>query len=374
MNEVMERLWIPATAAVVDESLVAHKGRKNPHHVFIMRKPHPHGLKVWSLVDHSGYFFHFSLFRRGSAPESSTDTLIRMSDKLDAGSVITADSYFSSLQSVEELSKRGKYCLLSTNVKRPASIFQDLLCRELKEDGDSATLTGTTAGVALRDRDGPRIPFMANAFQSRGRKLCTLSNCFSDLPTIVQFECLVEEDGTVDQCALHEVDEARPQVRQKYSEMMDFVDNADQHITSSLSPFRKRHWTSALTLWGLTMLLCVNGKRLYQSATGNGDITMPDFRDQVRRVLAGLPSDPFADHPPAQNNYVSEERSKRRCKACKYFLNEETRTVRLCEMCGPICKYCDKRPLGGSSRHMQFYSVPTTLAQPRRIYKRAKKQ
>lgn len=122
---------MPATAAVVDESLVAHKGRKNPHHVFIMRKPHPHGLKVWSLVDYSGFFYYCSLFQRGCMPESSTDTVVRMSDKLDEGSLITADSYFGSLKTVEELSKRGKYCLLSCNVKRPASLFQDLLCKNV---------------------------------------------------------------------------------------------------------------------------------------------------------------------------------------------------------------------------------------------------
>mgnify|MGYP003640514593 CR=1 FL=1 len=38
-----------------------------------------------------------------------------------------------------------------------------------------------------------------------------------------------------DQCALGEVDESLPQVRQKYAEMMDFVDNSDQHISNSFS-------------------------------------------------------------------------------------------------------------------------------------------
>ena len=93
---------MPATAAVVDESLVAHKGRKNPQHVFIMRKPHPHGLEIWSLVDYSGYFYYCSLCRRECMPESSTDTVVRMSDKLDEGSLVTADSYFGSLKTVED--------------------------------------------------------------------------------------------------------------------------------------------------------------------------------------------------------------------------------------------------------------------------------
>tara|TARA_R110002050_G_scaffold100351_1_gene207728 strand:- start:1401 stop:1577 length:177 start_codon:yes stop_codon:yes gene_type:complete len=36
MNNLMEEMWVAASAAVVDETLVAHKGRKNPHHVLIM--------------------------------------------------------------------------------------------------------------------------------------------------------------------------------------------------------------------------------------------------------------------------------------------------------------------------------------------------
>lgn len=42
----LDQIWVPASYAVCDESLVPHKGRRNPHHVFIMRKPHPHGVKV----------------------------------------------------------------------------------------------------------------------------------------------------------------------------------------------------------------------------------------------------------------------------------------------------------------------------------------
>ena len=43
----IQEIWIPSTFCCCDESLVPYKGRKtNPHHVFIMRKPHPHGVKV----------------------------------------------------------------------------------------------------------------------------------------------------------------------------------------------------------------------------------------------------------------------------------------------------------------------------------------
>ena len=129
---------------------------------------------------------------------------------------------------------------------------------------------------------------------------------------------------------------------QKYSDMMDFVDNADQYISNALSPFRKHHWTAAsvlaFSLWALTMLLCVNGKRLYQSTTGDGDISMPVFRDGVRRCLAGLPVNVRDAHPSAVPPLSNETRSKRRCKSCWYFTREESRTIRICNMCGPIFK------------------------------------
>lgn len=51
VNPLIQSIWIPSTYVVIDESLIPFKGRKNPHHVFIMRKPHPHGTKVHIEVD-----------------------------------------------------------------------------------------------------------------------------------------------------------------------------------------------------------------------------------------------------------------------------------------------------------------------------------
>jgi len=43
----IQEIWVPSSFCCIDESLVPYKGLKtNPHHVFIMRKPHPHGVKV----------------------------------------------------------------------------------------------------------------------------------------------------------------------------------------------------------------------------------------------------------------------------------------------------------------------------------------
>jgi hypothetical protein len=62
INSNMIKIWSPANVGVVDESMAATKIRDNPHHVYIMRKPHPNSIKNWSLVDYLGYFVSFSMF------------------------------------------------------------------------------------------------------------------------------------------------------------------------------------------------------------------------------------------------------------------------------------------------------------------------
>ena len=50
--EKVKEVWIPSSYACADESMVPFKGRKdNPHHVYIMRKLHPHGIKVCSFLN-----------------------------------------------------------------------------------------------------------------------------------------------------------------------------------------------------------------------------------------------------------------------------------------------------------------------------------
>ena len=51
-------------------------------------------------------------------------------------------------------------------------------------------------------------------------------------------------------------------------EILDFINWADQSVSAALSPNRKMHWTTAEKLWEVTMLLAVNAKKVYESATG----------------------------------------------------------------------------------------------------------
>ena len=48
LNDRIPKIWMPANASAVDESVNPYKGRKNPHHIHIPRKPKGNGLKVSS--------------------------------------------------------------------------------------------------------------------------------------------------------------------------------------------------------------------------------------------------------------------------------------------------------------------------------------
>ena len=195
INERMGELWVPSNYVVLDESMVAFKGRKNPHHVFIPRKPHPHGIKNWSVVDFSGYLLSFSRYCRvdveGDKVDSEpvVDTVDRMVGHLPENTVVLCDSYFGSVVCMKRLAEKGIHCLFSCNKSRPAYLFKDMLCASLEKDGDDKSCYGV---VAWKGEEG-EVPFIANAFQSKNRKLCTLSTLIGADKTLKEVDILVND-------------------------------------------------------------------------------------------------------------------------------------------------------------------------------------
>lgn len=50
VTDLIEEVWVPGSIVVVDESMIPFKGKKdNPYHVYIIRKPNPHGMKVSTI-------------------------------------------------------------------------------------------------------------------------------------------------------------------------------------------------------------------------------------------------------------------------------------------------------------------------------------
>ena len=143
----------------------------------------------------------------------------------------------------------------------------------------------------------------------------------------------------------------RPEVRVAYADLMNFVDQADARIFTCLSRGKKMFWSQAYVTWIITMLLCVNAQRLYQSATGDFFRTQSDWNNSIIKELTGRTQldslHPKSVCPPQQWGYHSKAAL---CRCCWYFEKKDTRTVRHCSACNTyICKHCDD-----SDKHSKF--------------------
>ena len=265
---------------------------------------------------------------------------------------------------MEKLARTGRHCLFSCNQVRPGFLFKDGTCKEIQKDGNSVTLYGEVEGK----RSGEKVPFLVNTFQSKGQKLCTMSTAFSDTPIETELEILVEDDSEEKQSQFEKLKEVRPEVRNKYVEIMNFVDNADQYVSSALSPNRKRHWTTAEKLWEITILLVVNAKKLYESASGVSDIQGPTWQKMIRRMLLQLPTFEKDAHPPSAKAVGDARPPKARCRSCAHA-GKDQRTVWRCPVCGPICKHCQAKDKSERNIHTKFYLLSPTSWIVRRAYK-----
>ena len=314
-------------------------------------------------MDFSGFFIAFSMYRRDAPPETTHETLMRMvrMGRLPQGTLVTADAYFGGVDGLRALAGAGCHALLSCNVQRPCALFRDGVCRDLHADGDSRTVYGTVPGP-----DREEVPFLANSFLSKGRKINTMSTVYSDRPVEATVVTMVNDETEEVQSRREEVNELRPEVRMQYQHVMDFVDNADQALHEALLIHRTRSWSTAVMRWVFVMLLSVNARKLHQSATGELlDVSVGKWCTYVYRVLVGKDTD--GTHPdsvlpervPGRPNRIGK------CKACASVLQRKRPhdTAWRCPMCGPICKECQ-----GSGTHGKYAAI---LKKPsRRFYER----
>lgn len=295
--------------------------------------------------------------------EGAHETLARMACLMPKGSLIIGDSYFGGLPSLEAIVQQRQHVLMSCNSRRPSALNANYLAKKIPENGQSASCYGAVSGP-----DG-EVPFIANAFRSEGRNLYTLSTVYSDTPSSTSVTALIPDVSTTDtdQHVFHEGEEMRPDVRNRYSELMDFVDNADSAILSSLTPHRKSNWSTNVAMWIVTMMLVVNAKRLYISASGKPEPSLPAWRKTVWRALADTPQD--ATHP---DSIRVRKGPKAKCKSCYSSRGgHETTTTWRCQSCGAICKSCQHD--GTHLQHASLRDIATrrhytrSFSQPRLV-------
>jgi len=228
-------------------------------------------------VDFSGFYCNFSIYRRNGIKESSAETLLRVSRCLPSRSLVIRFIFWVPQELRRTGIGREVRPLLLSDVSSIISL-QGSLTSQLHQDNDSSSLFGQIR------RGDSSTPFVANAFQSQGRKLYTLSSAFSDMRQSVDIEAFIDDDNEEQQQIPVHSSENRPEIRVKYSMYMDFNDCANAATLDAMCGTRKHHWSSAVGMWMLPMMACVNGKKCYQSATGK-TFSNQQWRLMVREAL-----------------------------------------------------------------------------------------
>lgn len=113
-----------------------------------------------------------------------------MAAPLPPKSLIVGDSYFGGIATLEALSLEGKYGLFSCQSRRPNFLFGKDIAPKLTNNGDSSTLYGT-----LPNAPPGVMNFIANGFQSQGRKMFTLSTCFSEELEQASIDSFIDDEA-----------------------------------------------------------------------------------------------------------------------------------------------------------------------------------
>ena len=258
------------------------------------------------------------------------------------------------------MAKEGKHALFSCTQKRPSILFHDDIVQELTKDGDSCSTFSTVEG-----KDRETVNMMANAFMSEKRVICTLTTVYSDDMEDAEVEILQESENGDDQATYKTVSEKRPEARVRYQKMMDCVDKADAQINQVIPGHRVKKWSTVEKVWEIMMLLSVNTKKVYKSATGE-EVEPKEWRKMLKRTLLHLPSKKTNQHP---DSAPVKRSHKARCRSCLSISQKHTKTTWRCPVCGPICKKCQKKPSTSSkSCHERFYELPCSSQAVQRSY------
>ena len=115
LNDRYTHCRMPGEVQSIDESMVKFKGRSMIRQS-VRNKPIKSGFKLWSRCGPSGYTYQFEVYTGKTAAglatsrkgESPGNIVLRLCDSLvDKGHIVAFDSYFTSVNLMDELEKRG---------------------------------------------------------------------------------------------------------------------------------------------------------------------------------------------------------------------------------------------------------------------------
>jgi hypothetical protein len=361
----------------IDESMVPDYSRRNPHHHFVKRKPHPHGPKFITAADSDSFLLHFKLHKR-AVVEDEEPALKRSKNTYERGeklptwhveemvdeminnvkqpSIICTDSYYSCMKTIELVLSKGHDFVGSCRIDRPKEFFKEGL-NDVEPDENGIKIAQGTFPIG-----GKRIPFTVSQMSdvgtvSRKRKRNDdgsweiseeqesknrTINIFSSLNhgnSVVRNTCetfldneYVQKERIVTKDYAH------------YLRQMGSVDRVNKSIMDVYYRHRKTRWRLTIILW--IIYAFVHNIRIIYNSLVDASKKM-NQKEFIKSLARGIyPVESINGH-----QLVKCPRSS--CVIC-YSIKKDCNTARSstewrCTGCGPMHKKCFS-----STNHLAF--------------------
>lgn len=150
MNQEFNKHKTITKIVCLDESMIPFKSRRNPHFIFVPRKPHPVGIKLFTAADSDTFIFkllmkkrteihpqqpllhrtkvefnrnHYEMEEEVSVPE----TCLKLTNSLKCDKhIVVCDKWFGSLSTLCELKRVGIDTVMKTKDDRPKALWERL--------------------------------------------------------------------------------------------------------------------------------------------------------------------------------------------------------------------------------------------------------
>ncbi|KAJ6231757.1 piggybac transposable element-derived protein [Anaeramoeba flamelloides] len=303
MKKNCQKAWRLGSQFVVDESMIPFKGRC-AFRVRMPRKPANMGIKAWTVTDNCNYVYTWDIFKGVS--EKSKDTLLRMTkmakldDVEDFYHKVYADSYFGSLEAAEELVEIGVSFNLCVKNDRPSDLFKNNLHQDLR-NGEWKSL--------LKSINGHKL--LACTYRDKHKSSTKNVNIITD---------------SINNLEIVKGEKIKPKNIEDYSQNMQYVDRADQNVSSFLFPHKTFSWKKAVLFYYFKVLIH-NSKIIFEKKNQQ-KITLINFISPLCDQLAGKRT--IIGHI---EHKIIRRQPKRDCSFCRNKFNKSSSTTIKCSGC-----------------------------------------
>ncbi|KAJ6230763.1 piggybac transposable element-derived protein [Anaeramoeba flamelloides] len=278
--------------------------RRCAFRVRMPRKPANMGIKAWTVADNCNYVYTWDIFKGVS--EKSKDTLLRMTkmakldDVEDFYHKVYADSYFGSLEAAEELVEIGVSFNLCVKNDRPSDLFKNNLHQDLR-NGEWKSL--------LKSINGHKL--LACTYRDKHKSSTKNVNIITD---------------SINNLEIVKGEKIKPKNIEDYSQNMQYVDRADQNVSSFLFPHKTFSWKKAVLFYYFKVLIH-NSKIIFEKKNQQ-KITLINFISPLCDQLAGKRT--IIGHI---EHKIIRRQPKRDCSFCRNKFNKSSSTTIKCSGC-----------------------------------------